>query len=192
MVVHHVAPSPGLMPLALIDHPTRRISRKPMNRFATAFFRWRRYCNTPSLNPLLLQAASRRQKFFGSYQQGKQNTSDERNNPMPTIRALVRSSAFLRRSDTQPEEKFVHRSERHHRRCFVVAIASYLGVMLSSKLHQEQPQPGTAGGALVSKLPSWRRSALSRIFRAASVGIADVGFWGRSGNLVLDQSTTGF
>src|SRR5215475_15465451 len=36
---------------------------------------------------------------------------DERNNPMPTIRALVRSSAFLRRSDTQPEEKFVHRTE---------------------------------------------------------------------------------
>ena len=30
---------------------------------------------------------------------------------MPTIRALVRSSAFLRRSDTQPEEKFVHRTE---------------------------------------------------------------------------------
>jgi hypothetical protein len=27
---------------------------------------------------------------------------------MPTIRPLVRSSAFLRRSDTQPEEKFVH------------------------------------------------------------------------------------
>jgi len=27
---------------------------------------------------------------------------------MPTIRALVRSSAFLRRSHTQPEEKFVH------------------------------------------------------------------------------------
>jgi hypothetical protein len=44
-----------------------------------------------------------------SYQQGKQNTDDERNNPMPTIRALVRSGAFLRRSDTQPEEKFVHR-----------------------------------------------------------------------------------
>ena len=51
--------------------------------------------------------------------------------------------------------------------------------------HQRKPQPrpGTAGGALVSKLPFWRRSALSRIFRAASVGIADVGFWGRSGNL---------
>src|SRR5262249_56006630 len=65
MVIHHLAPLPGLMPLALIDHPTRRISRKPMNRFATAFFRWRRYDNTPSLNPLLLQAASRRQKFFG-------------------------------------------------------------------------------------------------------------------------------
>jgi hypothetical protein len=48
-------------------------------------------------------------KHSGSYQQGKQNTDDERNNPMPTIRALVRSSAFLRRSDTQPKEKFVHR-----------------------------------------------------------------------------------
>src|SRR5262245_37482553 len=42
---------------------------------------------------------------------GKQNTGNERNNPMPTIRAFVRFSAFLRRSDTQPEEKFVHRSE---------------------------------------------------------------------------------
>ena len=89
---------------------------------------------------------------------------------MPTIRALVRSSAFLRRSDTQPEEKFVHRTERHHRRCFGVAIASYLGVMLSSKLHQEEPRPGEAGGARASKLPSWRRSALSKHFRAASVG----------------------
>src|SRR5215471_14293287 len=28
---------------------------------------------------------------------------------MPTIRALVRSSAFLRRSETQPEEKVAHR-----------------------------------------------------------------------------------
>src|SRR5262249_1698930 len=36
---------------------------------------------------------------------------------MPTIHALVRSSAFLRRSDTQPEEKFVHSTERRHRRC---------------------------------------------------------------------------
>src|SRR5215472_18441877 len=40
---------------------------------------------------------------------------------MPTIRALIRSSAFLRRSETQPEEKFVHRSQRRHRRCFVGA-----------------------------------------------------------------------
>jgi hypothetical protein len=45
---------------------------------------------------------------YGSYQQGKQNTGDERNNPMPTIHALVPSSAFLCRSDTQPNEKFVH------------------------------------------------------------------------------------
>src|SRR5215831_8439122 len=65
-------------------------------------------------------------------------------------------------------------------------------LLLNSSRNQEQPRPGTAGGALVSKLPSWRRSALSRIFRAASAGIADAGFWGRSGNPVLDQSTTGF
>src|SRR5262249_53281016 len=89
---------------------------------------------------------------------------------MPTIRALVRSSAFLRRSDTQPEEKFVHRTERHHRRCFVVAIALYLGVMLSSKLHQEQPRPGVAGGTRASKLLSLRVSALSSIRSGKSLG----------------------
>jgi hypothetical protein len=33
----------------------------------------------------------------------------KRNDPMPTIRSLVRSSTFLRCSDTQPEEEFVHR-----------------------------------------------------------------------------------
>ena len=52
--------------------------------------------------------ADQQNKHSDSYQQGKQSTGDERNNPMPTIRALVRSSAFLRRSHTQPEEKFVH------------------------------------------------------------------------------------
>jgi hypothetical protein len=63
--------------------------------------------------------------------------------------------------------------------------------VVNSLCDQEEPRPGTAGGARASKLPSWRRSALSSIRRAASVGIADVGFWGRSGNLALDQSTTG-
>src|SRR5215472_5034777 len=62
----------------------------------------------PHMGSLLTDQQNERS---GSYQQGKQNTGDERNNPMPTIRALVRSSAFLRRSDTQPEEKFVHRTE---------------------------------------------------------------------------------
>jgi len=42
-------------------------------------------------------------------------------------------------------------------------------------------------GALVGKLPSWRRSALSRIFRAASVGIADVGFGGVD-DFLIDKS----
>src|SRR6516165_12212742 len=54
--------------------------------------------------------ADQQNKHSDSYQQGKQSTGDERNNPMPTIRALVRSSAFLHRSETQPEEKFVHSS----------------------------------------------------------------------------------
>src|SRR5262249_33906205 len=65
--------------------------------------------------------ADQQNKHSDSYQQGKQSTGDERNNPMPTIRALVRSSAFLRRSDTQPEEKFVHSGQRRHRLCFVGA-----------------------------------------------------------------------
>jgi hypothetical protein len=43
-------------------------------------------------------------KHFGSYQQG-----NERNNPMPTGLDLFRPSAFLRRSDTQSEEKIAHR-----------------------------------------------------------------------------------
>jgi hypothetical protein len=50
--------------------------------------------------------ADQQNKSSGSYQQGKQNTGDERNNPMPTGVDFFRSSAFLRRSDTQPEEKF--------------------------------------------------------------------------------------
>src|SRR5215471_2308704 len=67
---------------------------------------------------------------------------------------------------------------------FVAALVCREQILfLNSSRNQEQPRPGTAGGALVSKLPSWRRSALSSIRRAASVGIADVGFWGRSGNL---------
>src|SRR5215469_4531754 len=57
--------------------------------------------------------ADQQSKQSDSYQQGKQNTDDERNNRMPTRLNLFRSSAFLRRSDTQPEEKFVHRPKRH-------------------------------------------------------------------------------
>jgi hypothetical protein len=52
----------------------------------------------------------------GSYQQGKQNTDDERNNGMPTRLGVFGPSAFLRRSDTQSEEKFVHSGQRHYRR----------------------------------------------------------------------------
>jgi len=51
--------------------------------------------------------ADQQKKQSDSYQQGKQNTDDERKNRMPIGRRF-RSSAFLRRSETQPEEKFVH------------------------------------------------------------------------------------
>src|SRR6516162_4973575 len=60
-------------------------------------------------------------KHADSYHQSKQNTGDERNNPIPTGLDLFRSSAFLRCSDAQPEEKFVHSAQRRHRRGFVEA-----------------------------------------------------------------------
>src|SRR5215813_10134422 len=63
---------------------------------------------TPHMGSLL---ADQQDKQSGSYQQGKQNTGDERNNRMPTRLDLFRSRAFLRRSDAQPEEKFVHRQD---------------------------------------------------------------------------------
>src|SRR5215471_10890154 len=56
--------------------------------------------------------ADQQSKQSDSYQQGKQNTDDERNNRVPTGLDLFRSRAFLRRSDAQPEEKFVHRPKR--------------------------------------------------------------------------------
>src|SRR5215467_14849932 len=62
--------------------------------------------------------ADQQKKQSGSYQQRKQNTDDERKNRMPTGRRF-RSSTFLRRSDAQPEEKFVHQillSTSHQRR----------------------------------------------------------------------------
>jgi hypothetical protein len=39
--------------------------------------------------------ADQQKKHSDSYQQRKQNTGDERNNPMPTRLDLFRSSAFL-------------------------------------------------------------------------------------------------
>src|SRR5262249_52428401 len=53
--------------------------------------------------------ADQQNKSSGNDQQSKQNTDDERNNRMPIGPDLFRPSAFLRCSDTQPEEKFVHR-----------------------------------------------------------------------------------
>src|SRR5262249_52279051 len=72
--------------------------------------------------PLLAPPSSlldEQKKHSDSYQQGKQNTDDERNNRMPSGLDLFRSSAFLRCSDAQPEEKLVHQillSTSHQRR----------------------------------------------------------------------------
>ena len=65
--------------------------------------------------------ADQQKKHSDGDQHRNQNTDDERNNPMP-VYGRLRSSAFLRRSKTQPEEKFVHRGQRRHRRCFVAAL----------------------------------------------------------------------
>jgi hypothetical protein len=56
--------------------------------------------------------ADQQYKSSDTYQHRNQNTDNERNNPMPTLGRL-RSSAFLRRSDTQPKEKVAH---PHHQR----------------------------------------------------------------------------
>jgi len=76
----------------------------------------------PRISTITSSLADQQDKRSGSYQHRNQNTDDERNNPMPTGLDLFRSSPFLRRSDSQPEEKFVHSSDRHHRRCFVAAL----------------------------------------------------------------------
>jgi hypothetical protein len=56
--------------------------------------------------------ADQQNKNSDSYQHRNQNTDDERNNRMPTEPDRFRSSAFLRRSDAQPEEKLGHRQKR--------------------------------------------------------------------------------
>jgi hypothetical protein len=56
------------------------------------------------------------------YEKSNQNTDDKRNNWMPTTLDLFRSSAFLRCSDAQPEEKFVHSGQRRHRRGFLAIV----------------------------------------------------------------------
>jgi hypothetical protein len=54
--------------------------------------------------------ADQQNKHSDSYQQGKQSTDGKRQGPIPTLNG-PRPSAFLRCSETQPEEKFVHSSQ---------------------------------------------------------------------------------
>jgi len=52
--------------------------------------------------------ADQQKKRSDANQHRNQNTDNERNNPIPTGVDFFRSSALLRRSETQPEQKFVH------------------------------------------------------------------------------------
>jgi hypothetical protein len=72
-------------------------------RLRQKFVRWSQRQDKTAISAASL-LADQQNKSSGSYQQGKQNTGDERNNPMPTGLDFFRSSAFLRRSETQPEE----------------------------------------------------------------------------------------
>jgi hypothetical protein len=54
--------------------------------------------------------ADQQNKHSDSYQQGKQSTDGKRQGLIPTLNG-PRPSAFLRCSETQPEEKFVHSSQ---------------------------------------------------------------------------------
>jgi hypothetical protein len=69
-------------------------------------------CSNELFVVLASSLADQQDKGSASYQHRNQNTDDERNTRMPTRLDLFRSSAFLRRSDAQPEEKFVHRQKR--------------------------------------------------------------------------------
>jgi hypothetical protein len=86
--------------------------------------------------------ADQQNKSSGSDKQGNQNTDDERRNRMPTGLDLLRSSAFLRCSDTQPEEKFVHRAI-----CFLAEFGMTFvgGVVRASNI--DDWTPVVAGGS---------------------------------------------
>jgi hypothetical protein len=62
-----------------------------------------------SLAPPTSFLADQQNESSASYQHRNQNTENERNNPMQTGPDFFRPSAFLRCSEAQPEEKFVHR-----------------------------------------------------------------------------------
>src|SRR5262249_2284172 len=115
----------------------------------------------------------------GSQQQGgKKRINGPPPQPtLPAVRhAILELFARLPPQRCPHCRKWICNERRPGKICHSSARLSRANAFFNSSRNQEQPRPGTAGGALVSKLPSWRRSALS---------IADVGFWGRSGNLVL-------
>src|SRR5262249_3491676 len=111
---------------------------------------------TPHMGSLL---ADQQDKQSGSYQQGKQNTGDERNNRMPTRLDLFRSRAFLRRSDAQPEEKFVHRQDLATRKPLHMGSVSVLGKP-NDDPHKTSPTDATNVGGVAAA--GWPRQVTIR------------------------------
>src|SRR5262249_14554103 len=64
------------------------------------------------------------------------------NNPMPPGLDLFRPSAFLRRSDAQPEEKVAHAVSRRHRRGFVPALLCLRVPRISPRGESQAPNSG--------------------------------------------------
>jgi hypothetical protein len=58
--------------------------------------------------------ADQQKKHSDCYQQGKQSTDSQRQSPVATIKRF-RASAFLRCSNTKPEEKVAHCERSAHR-----------------------------------------------------------------------------
>src|SRR5262249_8494402 len=127
--------------------------------------------------------ADQQNKSSGSYHHCNQNTDDERRNRMATGFDLFRSSALLRRSDAQPEEKFVHRS--------LSPDPGYLARRPPARYSANSPKKGGPIAAGESgDLSSNRRS------KTPSGGVGPAGVWGSgprvpTGRLVAEKAGRG-
>jgi hypothetical protein len=84
--------------------------------------------------------ADQQNKRSSSYRHRNQNTDDERRNRMAVGLNPFRSSAFLRCSDAQPEEKFVHRA---------IWFLAEFGVVRASNIDGQTPVVAEGGEEVV-------------------------------------------